>query len=265
MFGTKRLHVVTHPLVGATAPDEGGIDPIDPSSLTNVAHRWWAGNVNEGGAAPSNGAVFGDATAAAPTWKDLIGTADSTGFGISGSIYRSADAGLGGQPAAEFNGSTTFLSMAFTVVTPVEFLFTLRFRSLAAATFEFIMDARKADDSQALYFYRDNDAAENDWAMGDLATNVQGGTVDTSPHCVRLVRDGTARSITVDGTVVASGTSGVGDQQLDDILVGCVTGGSLFAPVTIADLTVIDGRISDDEWVGYRQWAYEEGYTTPAP
>lgn len=242
-----------------------GVSAIDPSSLSNVAHRWWAGNFNEGGAAPSNGAPCCDPSNI--TWKDLISTSDSTVFGLA-TVYptfRSADSNMGNQPTVEFDGVNDFAYMAYTLTTPAEWLFVLRLRSIAGSSLEFIMDTRNIADSQAVYFYRDNDAAENDWAMGDLAANQQGGTVDTSTHCVRVVSDGTSRSVTVDGSVVASGTSPVGDRQLDDMVLGSVQGAGFYAPVSISDVTVIDGRITSDEWNGYRQWAYEQGYGTPAP
>jgi len=251
---------LVRPLTGyryVTPPTFGGgggtfIDPIDDMPWTNV---WYATDLNEGGAPPSNGGPVGDGTGGT-TWKDLIGTVNLTTFTLVGNMptYRSADSNMNGKPSVEFDGTDDFLGGTYpsTYTDPVDLILVFKLRSVAG--FVCMVDVGAGTPRTGFY----TNFGTGWWMYDGGGSITTTETLTTTVHTARLHYDastsGNVSFMQIDG---AKTFGNMTNQGTTGILLGSFQGGTNFSAITLGIIGVVDGSVTDAQYNDFRLWAQD--------
>lgn len=153
-------------------------------------------------------------------------------------IFRAATSTFAGRPTVEFVSSDTLVTNIATI--------NAAFKVLAVANLT-------TNDSRVLGTGADNQTSGGigrstggAWAAVSFSA-LTGGTANGSPHVFRVVFNGASSSIRVDGTLVASGSTGTPQMAVFQVGAGRAISNARFMVGHVAYMGIYAGSVSDSD------------------
>ncbi len=239
----KTVRKDRRPVATAAAPS---FNPLT-GWTTDPVHGVWASDPlwtppADGGAVSSwrNGGSVGT-----PNFTQATGTKQPT--------YRASTAAFNNKPTVQADGTDDSLAATFgAAVSQPFYVVAVAAKSKAANAAEALWDDASVGAGAGYPFFTDTGAST--WRLGGFAT-LAGGTADTNPHLVNTTSNGVSSAFAVDGTTIASGTTGAADPATGVTLLAWKAGGALFSGGHIALWLLFNTNPTAlPEWAAFKAW-----------